>query len=81
MPTTANFKNLIQYTTLAGITAMNIGEKTQVPFLCSTATLCSSILKCIEVIQFCGNWHNTQQKRIDNQIKQGRSCGDYGADS
>ncbi|KAJ7218194.1 hypothetical protein C8J57DRAFT_1598276 [Mycena rebaudengoi] len=48
MPTTANFKNLIQYTTLAATTAKNIGETTQVPFLCSTAALCLSILKCIE---------------------------------
>ncbi|KAJ7212848.1 P-loop containing nucleoside triphosphate hydrolase protein, partial [Mycena rebaudengoi] len=48
MPTTANFKNLIQYTTLAATTARNIGETTQVPFLCSTAALCFSILKCIE---------------------------------
>ncbi|KAJ7234460.1 hypothetical protein C8J57DRAFT_1729097 [Mycena rebaudengoi] len=48
MPTTANFKNLIQYTTLAATTAKNIGETTQVPFLVSTATLSFSILKCIE---------------------------------
>jgi hypothetical protein len=81
MPTTANFKNLIQYTTLAATTAENIGETSQVPFLCSTAALSFSILKCIEVIQFCGDWHSIQQKRIDNQIEQGRSCGDYGAHS
>ncbi|KAJ7209929.1 hypothetical protein C8J57DRAFT_1733705 [Mycena rebaudengoi] len=48
MPTTANFKNLIQYTTLAATTAKNIGETTQVPFLVSTATLSFSSLKCIE---------------------------------
>ncbi|KAJ7266710.1 hypothetical protein C8J57DRAFT_1617923 [Mycena rebaudengoi] len=48
MPTTANFKNLIQYTTLAATTAKNIGETTQVPFLISTAALSFSILKCIE---------------------------------
>ncbi|KAJ7274045.1 hypothetical protein C8J57DRAFT_1714971 [Mycena rebaudengoi] len=48
MPTTANFKNLIQYTTLAATTAKNIGETTQVPFLVSTAMLSFSILKCIE---------------------------------
>ncbi|KAJ7218200.1 hypothetical protein C8J57DRAFT_1482861 [Mycena rebaudengoi] len=47
MPT-ANFKNLIRYTTLAATTAKNIGETTQVPFLCSTAALSFSILKCIE---------------------------------
>ncbi|KAJ7247015.1 hypothetical protein C8J57DRAFT_1724666 [Mycena rebaudengoi] len=48
MPTTANFKNLIQYTTLAATTAKDIGETYQVPFLVSTAALSFSILKCIE---------------------------------
>jgi hypothetical protein len=59
---------------LAATTAKKIGETTQIPFLRSTAAMCFSILKSIEVIQFCGDWHNIHQKRIDNQIEQGRSC-------
>jgi hypothetical protein len=49
MPTTANFKNLIEYITLAATTAQNIAETAKVPFLGSTAALCLSITKCIEV--------------------------------
>ncbi|KAJ7265251.1 hypothetical protein C8J57DRAFT_1622372 [Mycena rebaudengoi] len=48
MPTTANFKNVIQYTILAATTAKNIAETVKVPFLASTAALALSILKCIE---------------------------------
>ncbi|KAJ7257427.1 hypothetical protein C8J57DRAFT_1235144 [Mycena rebaudengoi] len=49
MPTTANFKNLIQYTSLvAATTAKNIAEAAKVPFLGSTVALSLSILKCIE---------------------------------
>ncbi|KAJ7278980.1 hypothetical protein C8J57DRAFT_1573985 [Mycena rebaudengoi] len=49
MPTTAKFKNLIQYTILAATTAKNIAETAQVPFLDSTSALCLSITKCIEI--------------------------------
>ncbi|KAJ7249967.1 hypothetical protein C8J57DRAFT_1723780 [Mycena rebaudengoi] len=49
MPTTANFKNLIQYTILAATTAKNIADTAQVPFLHSTATVALSILKGIEM--------------------------------
>jgi hypothetical protein len=52
MPTTANGKNIIQYTILAATTANNIAETAKVPFLGSTVALTLSILKCIEVIQF-----------------------------
>jgi hypothetical protein len=52
MPTTANFKNLIQYTSLAATTAKNIAEAAKVPFLGSTAALSLSILRCIEVSRF-----------------------------
>ncbi|KAJ7254526.1 hypothetical protein C8J57DRAFT_1657812 [Mycena rebaudengoi] len=48
MPTTANLKNLVQYTILAATTAKNIAETAKVPFLGSTAVLCLSITKCIE---------------------------------
>jgi hypothetical protein len=52
MPTAANFKNLIEYTSLAATTAETIADGTQVPFLGSTAALSLSILKCIEVGRF-----------------------------
>ncbi|KAJ7264301.1 hypothetical protein C8J57DRAFT_1230769 [Mycena rebaudengoi] len=48
MPTTAKFKNLIQYTSFAATTAHKIAETAQVPFLVSTSALCLSITKCIE---------------------------------
>ncbi|KAJ7248825.1 hypothetical protein C8J57DRAFT_1672697, partial [Mycena rebaudengoi] len=48
MPTTSNFKNVIQYTILAATTAKNIAETAKVPFLGSTAVLCLSISKSIE---------------------------------
>ncbi|KAJ7267086.1 P-loop containing nucleoside triphosphate hydrolase protein [Mycena rebaudengoi] len=48
MPTTANGKNIIQYTILAATTAKNIAETAKVPFLGSTVALTLSILKCIE---------------------------------
>jgi hypothetical protein len=51
MPTTENFKNLLQYTIFAATTAKNIAETAKVPFLGSTAVLCLSITKCIEVSQ------------------------------
>ncbi|KAJ7245231.1 hypothetical protein C8J57DRAFT_1679767 [Mycena rebaudengoi] len=49
MPTPANFKNVIQYTILAATTAKNIAEMAKVPFLGSTAALCLSIIKGIEM--------------------------------
>ncbi|KAJ7270369.1 hypothetical protein C8J57DRAFT_1605319 [Mycena rebaudengoi] len=49
MPTPTNFKNVIQYTILAATTAKNIAETAKVPFLGSTATLCLSIIKGIEM--------------------------------
>ncbi|KAJ7245277.1 hypothetical protein C8J57DRAFT_1725305 [Mycena rebaudengoi] len=49
MPTTANFKNLIQYTILAATTAKNIADTAQVPFLHSIAAVALSILKGIEM--------------------------------
>ncbi|KAJ7256945.1 hypothetical protein C8J57DRAFT_1648996 [Mycena rebaudengoi] len=48
MPTAGNFKNLIEYITLAATTTKNIAETAKVPFLGSTAALCLSITKCIE---------------------------------
>ncbi|KAJ7257454.1 hypothetical protein C8J57DRAFT_1516916 [Mycena rebaudengoi] len=48
MPTTANLKNVIEYSILATTTAKNIAEMAKVPVLGSTATLCLSITKCIE---------------------------------
>ncbi|KAJ7234115.1 hypothetical protein C8J57DRAFT_1575548 [Mycena rebaudengoi] len=48
MPTTENFKNVMEYTILAATTAKNIAETAKVPFLGSTSTLCLSITKCIE---------------------------------
>jgi hypothetical protein len=74
MPTTSNFKNVIQYTILAATTAKNIAETAKVPFLGSTAVLCLSISKSIEVREFL--WplapHLTGNK--DNQIEQRRMC-------
>jgi hypothetical protein len=54
MPTMspANASKLIGYTVFAATTAQNIAEITQVPFLGSTATLCLTIMKCIEVSPF-----------------------------
>jgi hypothetical protein len=52
MPTTANFKNLIQYTILAATAAQNIAETDQVPFLRSTAALSLSITKSVEASAF-----------------------------
>ncbi|KAJ7247735.1 hypothetical protein C8J57DRAFT_1673528 [Mycena rebaudengoi] len=49
MPTTAKFENLIEYTVLAATTAKTIAETTKVPFLGSTAALCLSITKYIEL--------------------------------
>jgi hypothetical protein len=49
MPIIAQFKNLVQYTTLAATSARNIADTTGVPFLSSTAALALSILKYIEV--------------------------------
>ncbi|KAJ7244704.1 hypothetical protein C8J57DRAFT_1680711 [Mycena rebaudengoi] len=48
MPTTAKFKNLIQYTILVATTVQTIAETAKVPFLVSNSTLCLSITKCIE---------------------------------
>ncbi|KAJ7237869.1 hypothetical protein C8J57DRAFT_1566835 [Mycena rebaudengoi] len=48
MPTTAKFKNLIQYVILAATTAQTIAETANVPFLVSASALCLSITKCIE---------------------------------
>ncbi|KAJ7264339.1 hypothetical protein C8J57DRAFT_1512412 [Mycena rebaudengoi] len=48
MPTTAKFKNLIQYTILAATTVQTIVETAKVPFLVSTSALCLPITKCIE---------------------------------
>ncbi|KAJ7231429.1 P-loop containing nucleoside triphosphate hydrolase protein [Mycena rebaudengoi] len=47
----ANVSKLIGYTVFAATTAQNIAEMAQVPFLGSTATLCLSIMKCIETIK------------------------------
>jgi hypothetical protein len=54
MPTMspANVSKLIGYTVLAATTAQKIAEIAQVPFLGSTATMCLSITKCIEVSPF-----------------------------
>jgi hypothetical protein len=52
MPTTANLKNLIQYIIVAATAAKNIAETAKVPFLGSTAALCLSITKSVEVSQF-----------------------------
>ncbi|KAJ7206166.1 hypothetical protein C8J57DRAFT_1615009 [Mycena rebaudengoi] len=49
MPTAANFKNLIKYITLAATTAQNIAETAKVPFLGSTAALCLSITKSVQL--------------------------------
>ncbi|KAJ7224808.1 P-loop containing nucleoside triphosphate hydrolase protein [Mycena rebaudengoi] len=49
MPTTASFKNLIQYIILAATNAQNIAETMQVPFLGSTAAFCLSITKSVEL--------------------------------
>ncbi|KAJ7245540.1 hypothetical protein C8J57DRAFT_1524259 [Mycena rebaudengoi] len=65
MPTTANFKNLIQYTSLAATTAKNIAEAVKVPFLGLTAALSLSILKCIELFTIL----NGQQKGTLGKIK------------
>ncbi|KAJ7245853.1 P-loop containing nucleoside triphosphate hydrolase protein [Mycena rebaudengoi] len=51
MSTTTNFKNLIEYTTLAATTAQKIAETAKVPFLGSTTALSLSILKYIEIKQ------------------------------
>ncbi|KAJ7268546.1 hypothetical protein C8J57DRAFT_1717249 [Mycena rebaudengoi] len=51
MPTAANFKNLIEYVTLAATTAQNIAETAKVPFLSSTAALCLSITKSVQTIR------------------------------
>ncbi|KAJ7239239.1 hypothetical protein C8J57DRAFT_1478415 [Mycena rebaudengoi] len=51
MPTTGNFKNLIEYITLAATTAQNIAETAKVPFLGSTAALCLSITKSVQTIR------------------------------
>ncbi|KAJ7196007.1 hypothetical protein C8J57DRAFT_1644983 [Mycena rebaudengoi] len=51
MPTTANFKNIIEYTILAATTAQNIAETGHVPFLRSTAVLSLSITKSVETIR------------------------------
>jgi predicted peroxiredoxin len=78
MPTmlaTANFKNLIQYIILVATTAQNIAETAKVPFLGSTAALCLSITKSVEVSQFF--WPLAPylaEKKTDDQIKQGRIC-------
>jgi hypothetical protein len=58
MPTTMNFKNLIQYNILAANTAQTIAKTIEMPFLSSTAALCLSITKCIEVSHFLWHWHN-----------------------
>ncbi|KAJ7233078.1 hypothetical protein C8J57DRAFT_1578286 [Mycena rebaudengoi] len=51
MPTAGNFKNLIEYITLAATTAQNIAETAKVPFLGSTAALCLSITKSVQTIK------------------------------
>ncbi|KAJ7227960.1 hypothetical protein C8J57DRAFT_1730742 [Mycena rebaudengoi] len=51
MPTTAKFKNLIEYITLAATTAQNIAETAKVPFLGSAAALCLSITKSVQTIR------------------------------
>jgi hypothetical protein len=61
-PTTAKFKNLIQYTILAATTVQKIAEITKVPFLVSTAALSLSITKCIEVSTFL--WPSAHYLRI-----------------
>ncbi|KAJ7289589.1 hypothetical protein C8J57DRAFT_433284, partial [Mycena rebaudengoi] len=48
-PTTAKFKNLIQYTILAATTAQTIAKTAKVPYLGTTAALCLSITKYIEM--------------------------------
>jgi hypothetical protein len=55
MPTPVNFKDVIHYTILAATTVKNIAETAKVPFLGSTATLCLSITKGIEVS--CSSGH------------------------
>jgi hypothetical protein len=47
--TTANFKNLIHYVIFAANSTKNIAESAQIPILSSTATLCLSISKLLEV--------------------------------
>ncbi|KAJ7233076.1 hypothetical protein C8J57DRAFT_1578277 [Mycena rebaudengoi] len=51
MPTAGNFKNLLEYITLAATTAQNIAETAKVPFLGSTAALCLSITKSVQTIR------------------------------
>ncbi|KAJ7256104.1 hypothetical protein C8J57DRAFT_1473124, partial [Mycena rebaudengoi] len=51
MPTTVNFKNLVEYITLATTTTQNIAETAKVPFLGSTAALCLSITKSVQTIR------------------------------
>ncbi|KAJ7256561.1 hypothetical protein C8J57DRAFT_1649890 [Mycena rebaudengoi] len=49
MPITKNVETLLQYIILAATTTKNIAETAKVPFLGSTAILCLSITKCIEL--------------------------------
>ncbi|KAJ7206155.1 hypothetical protein C8J57DRAFT_1484863 [Mycena rebaudengoi] len=51
MPTAVNFKNLLEYITLAATTAQNIAETAKVPFLGSAAALCLSITKSVQTIR------------------------------
>ncbi|KAJ7202432.1 hypothetical protein C8J57DRAFT_1486002 [Mycena rebaudengoi] len=49
IPITKNVESLLQYIILAATTTKNIAETAKVPFLGSTAILCLSITKCIEL--------------------------------
>jgi hypothetical protein len=49
MQPSAEFKNLIEYTTLAATTAKEIAQIASVPFLGSTSALTLAIVKCAEV--------------------------------